>query len=278
LASWKALDASFICSKFNLIATPVTNPERTTGSCFGHFDLDIARALKEQLQEFLSTLTPASLADRRALDNVPREGGVYRLLHNSLPVYVGKADDSLQERLRQHASDIDGRQGIQLSAVSFICASVSRNWSAYGIERQLIDSRTLPWQGSGFGNNDPGRERDTSRVKESHWDALYPIRLDWKCEQIDAKEYSVAELLREIKRAAPFVFRYQDIPKSDSTLGSRRVRVPLANMAFWELVELVVGVMPGWQATALPGYTILYKENNDRYLHALKLASGPTES
>src|ERR1017187_7672216 len=55
-------------------------------------------------------------------------------------------------------------------------------FTAIDLETDLIEQyghwEGLPWNNSGFGSNDPGRQRDTTELREGGFDALYPVDLD----------------------------------------------------------------------------------------------------
>lgn len=231
---------------------------------YRHFELDIAAAVTDQLGGCLDDMTPVPLSDAEALLHVPNEGGVYQLHHLEAPVYVGKAK-SLQSRLRQHASDLDGRQNISRADVSFVCATLSPNWAPFGAEDILMRRASLAWQGSGFGNNDPGEQRDTTTINEGHWDVQFPIRLDWKCAEVKAGTYSAADLLKRVKRSLPFVLRFQRFGQGahappHPAVEAANVTLPTDAMPFWEIMRLIVKALPGWEAVAFPGYAIFYQK------------------
>jgi hypothetical protein len=235
---------------------------------FGRFDLDIGQAIADQLSGFLEHLNPEPLSNSGALGTLPRTGGVYTLHHGGNPVYVGKAAN-LRTRLGQHASDLDGRRNIARGDVAFACAELSRNWAPFGAEDILMARARLAWQHSGFGNNDPGRNRDSSVIGPKHWDAQFPIRFDWRCDNVRAGPHNAAELLDLLKRTLPFVLRFQRAVERSShapppaDVQAATVRIPESAMPFWDIMGLIVAALPGWQATALPGYAIFYRESVD---------------
>lgn len=239
-------------------------------SHFGRFDLDIATAVSDQLSAFLTTLKPAALSDAAARSALPLGGGVYQLYLGQVPVYVGKAA-RLRQRLVQHASDLDGREGLSSDTVGFVAAELSPNWAPFGAEDILLRRERLAWQNSGFGANDPGRNRDHSTIEEDHWDMKYPVRLDIACPFIEARPYTIPELLRQLKRGLPFLFRYEGAVRE--VFKGHTVSLEREQMSFWEILQRVLDAMPGWQATALPGYVILYHEVAE-YAHARRILRG----
>ncbi len=203
-------------------------------------------------------------------------------------VYVGKADSSLTTRLAQHAKKLSGRVGPFSGNVAFICLYVEEDLEASAPEKLLMkwyrkqqrereaaekreakakgkpldDGKpkepALPWNKNGFGNKDPGKERDTTEIKANHFDALYPINLDLPI-SLTPRKTDVSTFLNELKVKLPYNLRFQNPHADLGTLvtvlkGSKTVR---------EWIQFVVEALPaGWLATALPGYVILYREDN----------------
>jgi hypothetical protein len=238
---------------------------------YDEFDLDLNLALSTQLRAKFDTLTPAALTVEN-LTTLPRVQGVYNLLHRGAIVYIGKAD-SLPARLSQHLIKIGGRQNISVEDMEFKCLSVSRNWTTFAPEDSLIrhhkEGGMSPWNGMGFGNNDPGRKRDLTEQPSDGFDMRYPIKHEWPCDWVEAGDWRVLDLLVSLKDRLPYLLRYQtDTDGTDQvhyTKGhpehrSATVRVPTTGMAADALVGLVARSMPGWLGTRFPSHMILYKE------------------
>jgi hypothetical protein len=152
--------------------------------------------------------------------------------------------------------------------VTFSCLYVDEDLDALAPEKMLIDrfksEGSAPWNFNGFGNNDPGQQRDTTRVKEDHFDAKYPADLDVAVDGIEPGRYEVSELVGKMKASLPYVFRYASTGKKPHRdLASRQVEInsertpPTADYLFAAIAD----VLPGWQITALPGYVIMYPGN-----------------
>lgn len=223
------------------------------------FRLSITRALADQLADGLAKLIPAPL-NLEQIDGLHNRPGIYQLYEAAQLVYVGKAETSLPPRLTKHYRKLIGRDNV--GAMTFACLYVDEDLHAVAPERLLIthyrDVGLAPWNYGGFGNNDPGRERDTTRVAEDHFDALHPVRLDWVCETIRARTYSATELLRDVKAALPYNFRYQTAGfHNNVTLEIPRAGLT-ADQLFQTIAEAVVAYDDRWQITALPGYVIMY--------------------
>ncbi|MGH4000941.1 MAG: Eco29kI family restriction endonuclease [Pseudonocardiaceae bacterium] len=191
---------------------------------------------------------------------------MYELFLAGQRVYVGKASKSLPARLRNHARKLSGRGGLTLANVSFICLYVDEDLEAAAPETLLIkkyrNTGGSPWNTNGFGNKDPGRNRDTSEIAANHFDALYPINLNATVELAPGR-WQVEELLNEVKAQLPYNLRYdrRAKPRGDYQ-ATLHVESPTPSTR--QLAELIIGALPiGWQLTALPGYAILYQETID---------------
>lgn len=232
-------------------------------SASGEFKLSISQALTDQLREDLAKLVPEPLTPEN-LALLDKRQGVYQLYKEHQLVYVGSASRTLPHRLGQHMRKIDGRRNISLEEVTFTCLYVDEDLTVLAPEERLIKvfqgEGGAPWNTNGFGNNDPGRRRDESHVSESHFDSLYPINLERPCGSIKAGDRTAAELLAELKRALPFVLRYENTPQAKLDYQGVDIAVPSDGMATEALLELIAEVLPGFQMTALPGYVILYLE------------------
>jgi hypothetical protein len=235
------------------------------------FKLSITRALADQLAEALAGLTAAPLCDAELMHLRPRPG-VYELYLRDQRVYVGKASRDLPSRLANHLRKLSGRRGIDLADMSFLCLYVDEDLEAAAPETLLIkkyrEQGGSPWNTNGFGNKDPGRNRDRSLVRATHFDAIYPIDLDKPIEGVSAGSYGIVQYLELLKAALPYLLRFGDEVRR---VGNLRVEVPEEPLPARELLKLAVATLPeGWQATALPGYVILYRERS-RYESAMVL-------
>lgn len=236
------------------------------------FEFDLPGALLARLIKVLDELETAPLNNANLLE-VPEEQGVYQLLLDDRVVYVGKTDAEagLHKRLARHARKIMHRVGLDPARVSFKAVRIFV-FTAVDLESDLIRHyggvKAIDWNGSGFGSNDPGRERDTTKVDPRNYDAQFPIDIDRELAfAIDAEETAASALAR-LKEALPYTFRYQGSggrnrkphDEFDKTLLSA-LSGPLTPRS---AIRHVVTALPsGWQATALPGYIILYKEERD---------------
>lgn len=230
----------------------------------GDFKLSISKALTDQLHYALRKLESAPLRVAE-LAAVEQRQGVYQLYLAGDLVYVGSAAGSLRDRLAQHLKKLSGRQNVVAHEVRFTCLYVDEDLTVLAPEDRLIrifqDQDSCIWNGNGFGLHDPGRNRDSTALRADHFDARYPIRLDWAMNDIKAGTYGVAEFLVRMKRGLPYNFRYQTDPASRSEYASVSVEVPEDGMTAEELFGILARALPDYQITALPGYAIMYREH-----------------
>lgn len=226
------------------------------GEHAAEFKLSITKALSDQLAVALQGLSPApmTLANVRALSAA---AGVYQLYLSGALVYIGKADKSLPQRIEVHHRKIAGRTGISIADMSFTCLYVEEDFSAVAPERLLISRHRslgeIPWNGNGFGNNDPGRNRDKTQLDADHFDRLYPIDLDWVLD-LPGGPMALDDLLSRMAGEFPYRFRYQ----GSAAFAPITVHLP-ARPRVDDVPALVSRSLPlEWQITALPGRLIMY--------------------
>ncbi|APU16974.1 MULTISPECIES: GIY-YIG nuclease family protein [Actinoalloteichus] len=229
------------------------------------FRLSIMKALGDQLLESIEQLEPAPLTSEH-VDALDPRAGVYQLRHHGEVVYVGKAN-SLPSRLEKHRRKLSGRRGIFLDDVSFTCLYVESDLPVVTPETMLInrnrEAGRASWNSGGFGSNDPGKERDTTRLNVESFDAKYPVRLDWPCGELSGG-LALADLLVELKAHLPYVFRYESARiKSTDVLGGPYGEIVSirSDASAEDVFEAIIDVLPpGWQLTVLHGYVILYQK------------------
>lgn len=227
------------------------------------FRLSITKALGDQLGDAILDLTPAPL-EAAVLANLDARPGVYQLYRCGELVYIGKADRSLPDRLGQHLRKISGRLNISPAEMTFTCLYVVEDLSAVAPEALLIkrfqgDGRAS-WNTNGFGNKDPGRQRDTTVIGASHFDAEFPIDLDARIE-FSPGPRMVKQYLESLKDGLPYNLRYHKELKGRTGPSVAQVYVDRAELTAREAFELAMASLPpGWQLTALLGYAVLYKE------------------
>lgn len=233
------------------------------------FEFDLPAALLVRLIEVFAGVEPATLGPDQ-LNAIPDAQGVYQLFLDGELVYIGKTDAEagLRKRLTRHRNKIVDREALDPMRVSFKAVRLFV-FTAIDLETQLIDHyggvKSVPWNGSGFGANDPGRNRDKTGFKEGHFDLTYPINIDRSLD-LDLSSCELAsDALREIKAHLPFLFRFQmKAPKSRKPHPDLLCPISIETtdeMTVRAALEAIVSQLPsGWQATKLPSHLILYKE------------------
>jgi hypothetical protein len=246
----------------------------------GHFEIDIISALTEQLLASFDGLHPQGLTAENLL-LTPTSQGVYHLHRNGILVYVGKAGN-LRNRLSQHQFKIMGRQNIDVAEMTFACVTIHPNWTALAPESALIqhyaELHLSEWNGIGFGPHDPGRNRETTDADQEGFDVQFPIRHEWPCEFVEAREWNIRELLIRMKEELPFLLRYECINRNyragHADYNDRMAVVPQGGMGASQLIGLATQHIPGWQSTRFPGHMILYRENR-AYVHGTVIHQQP---
>ena len=241
---------------------------------FQQFEFALTDALIVQLVAVLDSLEPAPL-NRAHVSAIPNGQGVYQLFYNGKLEYVGKTDTDagLTTRLAKHASKTAGRPNLR-GNVTFKAVQVLV-FSAMELETMLIrhyksSGSAMSWQHSGFGSNDPGRRRDGTRYKDNHFDVKHPIDIDEALPrpfEIKAGQ-TISEGLDSLKSMLPYIFRFEKTSELDQEIGKN-----ISAKTMRDAIVQIIGLLPtGWQATRLPGYVIMYRENRD-YLDGEPIAA-----
>lgn len=232
---------------------------------FQQFEFALTEALILQLVECLDGLEPATLSLDDVL-KIPNGQGVYQLYRDGKLEYVGKTDTDagLTTRLATHAAKVSGRPNLR-GRVEFKAVQVLV-FSAMELETLLIrhykaSGEPMSWQHSGFGSNDPGRQRDHTKYKDGHFDIRHPIDVAEEFTEplIIEGGSTVKQALDAIKSAIPYNFRYDRSSALDEQISEQ-----LKIKSVKDGMERVLPFLPkGWQATKLPGYLILYPEDRE---------------
>ncbi|GAA3617952.1 hypothetical protein GCM10022267_00210 [Lentzea roselyniae] len=233
-----------------------------------HFRLSITKALGDQLSVALTRLGRAPLSDEYLAD-LDERPGVYQLYLSGDFVYVGKAEKSLRARLSNHLRKLGGRQRINLADVSFSCLYVDEDFSALAPEQLLISHHkgagSIPWNNNGFGNKDPGRNRDATVLKKNHFDVEYPIDLSLPVGGLREGRTNLSTFLKVLKSGLPYNFRYKEPPGS----GVAEIMVTPGGLSADQAFRLASRVLPEkWQIVALMGYVIMYDDSPSDYKSA----------
>ena len=234
-------------------------------------------AVLHQLIPQLDKMTGEALTRANA-QQLPDAQGVYLLIHQGNVHYVGKTDAEagLRTRLTRHVAKFEHRDNISPTDVSFKAAQILV-LTAMDIETKLINHYRADWNGSGFGSNDPGRQRETTAKPPQGFDARFPINIDLPINFLTPGTRTVHEVLMELKLGLPYTLRYELEPGAKGSMAFRTrphpdlpqasVTVPSTPITARQAMQMVVKALPaGWQATYFASHLILYKETGT-YVH-----------
>jgi hypothetical protein len=238
---------------------------------FVDFEFDLADALLASLIKVFDKLESAPLLPNKVAD-IPEAQGVYMLLLEGKIIYIGKTDAEagLRHRLERHAFTIQHRQNLSVRDVSFKAVRLYV-FTPMDLETQLIKHyrKTGPvtWNKSGFGSNDPGRNRDNTKQRPKGFDALYPIDIDQNVLPTFPRKGTAATIAMELKKYLPYTFRFEgsgEGRQAHPELQNAQVNLPAGQLTTRAVVEGIIKLLPtGWQATILAGRIIMYRENQD---------------
>lgn len=239
-------------------------PHALTGvGGYDEFEIDIEEILRGQLPKFFDDVPSAPLTPRN-VDALPeRAKGAYVLFLDDFPVYAGKTDTrhGFRDRLGRHSWTVQGRANLDPRRLSFKAVRIMV-FSAFDAEALLISEmkrinpKALPWNNSGFGSNDPGKNRDGQQPAD--FDQWYPVDIDFMMHNLPTSDVSLADLLGAAKQRLPFLVRNAPIP-ADVMVRNTKDMATLR-----QVLQVAVGALPpGWQVTVLHGRVIIYREKRD---------------
>jgi hypothetical protein len=241
---------------------------------YAEFELDLEEAIRTQLPPLLDSVgaTPLTLASAQA---IPVEAqGAYLLFYDGVLVYVGKSDAEagLRKRLERHSFKVQHRTNLDPTRVTFKAARIF-SFSVIDVETLLIAyyaqrlGQPVKWNSSGFGSNDPGRERDTQ--EPSIFDSAYPIDISLPLalgSHALPNPCDVEALLKWLRPQLPYTLRFRD---QNGELRNAKLDPATVVSSTATMTGILQGIVdalpPGWQATALKGCVILYRETRQDY-------------
>lgn len=220
--------------------------------------------LGNQLATMLEQSPRSRLCDG-SLSEVRDLPGLYRLFVEDsageyVTKYVGAAEESVRGRLRRHHRKLAGRRRIHAKDVFFSHLYVSEELASFGsrfvIAAPLIRKLDPEWNRNGFGNFDPGRNRDGARFSSDHFDVRHPIDLSHRLE-FPSGAMPIAEILDDARRQLPYTFRGE---WGNGNLKAVAFTSPERLFTAHDLFTKVSGMVDGqWQITAFPGYVTMYR-------------------
>ena len=222
-------------------------PHASTGvNGYDEFEIDVEAILRIQLPRFFSAVAPAPLTSGNVAALPERAKGAYMLLLDGEPDYAGKTDTrhGFRDRLNRHSWTVQGRKGLDPVRMSFKAVRIMV-FSAFDVEAILIaemkkeGAGSLPWNNSGFGSNDPGKNRDGQQPAD--FDQWYPIDIDFPVDGLPAGEMSLSEFLRVVKGKLPYLIRNAPLP-DDINVSS----IPTKSTVR-EILKIAIAALPaGW--------------------------------
>jgi len=236
---------------------------------FREFEFDLPDALLSSLIAAFDGMEAAPLLPDN-VSKLPEAQGVYQLLYKGEIVYVGKtdADAGLKQRLGRHAWTVQHRCNLEAASVMFRALRVFV-FTAVDLETQLIKhyggEKKVSWNKSGFGSNDPGRERDTTKLKVGGFDDKFPVDLDREIYPLSEDiRGTAAEALQMLRREVPYIIRSESKNRRPHPELSASIDLRAGVTTARQVLQAIINSLPpGWQATLLPGRVILYRENRE---------------
>lgn len=248
-------------------------PTRPEG--FAEFEFDLPKALKSELIRVLDSIESGALQSTLTAQ-IPEAQGVYQIFRDGELVYIGKTDAEagLRTRLTRHAKKIMHRPTLT-GALRFKAVRIMV-FTAMDLETQLIKHyrerapTCSTWNGSGFGSNDPGRERETTNKRPEGFDSLHPIDIDHAAVLLEPGAMTVARALVALKAALPYTLRYETKRSANGRALANRphadfaatsVTIAAGPQTVRDLMRCIREALgPEWQATVFVSHVILYEE------------------
>jgi hypothetical protein len=226
---------------------------------YDEFEVDLEAILRAQLPAFFAEFQAEPLTPD-AIKAIPDQAkGAYVLYLDRHPVYAGKTDTrhGFRQRLDRHAWTIQGRAGLDPSRLSFKATRIMV-FSAFDVEALLIaemkaaDPTALSWNNSGFGSNDPGRNRDGQQPAE--FDKNFPVDIDFQIDNMPSGNVQLRDLVQSMKANIPYLIRNATIP------AGIEVQMPKKTTVRNIFETAIQALPPGWQITVLHGRVVIYPE------------------
>lgn len=237
---------------------------------YAEFELDIPEVMRHELPKYFDGLKAEPLTENAVAEIPLNAQGAYMLFLDESLVYVGKTDAQVgfRNRLLRHFHNLQHRQNLDPGRVGFKAVRIFV-FSNFDLETMLIEeyekrSGRPSWNYSGFGSNDPGRNRETQ--ESAKFDIDYPVDIDRPIDFIKPGDQGLVEAVGALKAGLPYLFRY-DTDGRNYRLGHQEmegltINIPVGRMTTRLVLNLILGALsPEWQATVLPNRVILYKED-----------------
>jgi len=237
---------------------------------YAEFELDIPEVMRTELPKYFEALAAEPLVEANIAKIPPNAQGAYMLFLNNALVYVGKTDAQagFRNRLSRHSDNIQHRKNLDPAHVGFKAIRIFV-FSNFDLETMLIEEAEKKlgrpaWNFSGFGSNDPGRNRENQ--EPAKFDIDYPVDIDRNIDFFEPGTYKLLYAILRLKERLPYLFRYETGGRNyrlgHPEMGVGGVTIPIGKITTRTVIKGIVANLPSdWQATVLPNRIILYKEN-----------------
>lgn len=251
---------------------------------YAEFELNIPEIMRRELPIYFGTLSASALTLENISQIPANAQGAYMLFLNHELVYIGKTDAQagFKNRLVRHRFNVDHRKNLNPDDVTFKAVRIFV-FSNFDLEAMLIEEFTKisgrpGWNFSGFGSNDPGRNRETQEAAK--FDLDYPVDIDREIDCVTAGTHDLLQVVKDLKDGLPYVFRYdtdgRHYSRGHPNMESRSVTISGAVITTRSVLRAILSALSqDWQATVLPNRIILYKENKTYEQQTEVLRSSP---
>lgn len=117
-------------------------------------------------------------------------------------------------------------------------------------------------------------------MRNGNFDFQFPIDIDFPLEEDFSTCKTAADAVSRLKLAVPYTFRYESDGRRRQPhpeISGAPVQLPVGPTTARKILARVVESLPsGWQATALPGRLLLYRETEDGYPSGQLLGRSPS--
>jgi hypothetical protein len=237
---------------------------------YAEFELDIPEVMRTELPKYFDALAAEPLVEANIAKIPQNAQGAYMLFLDGVLVYVGKTDAQagFRSRLSRHFHNIQHRKNLNPDDIGFKAIRIFV-FSNFDLETMLIEEAEKKlgrpaWNFSGFGSNDPGRNRENQ--EPAKFDMDYPVDIDRSIDFIKSGTHKLLETILRLKSELPYLFRYDAAGRNyrlghpDMEVGD--VAIPIGSVTTRTVLNGIIASLPAdWQVTVLPNRVILYKEN-----------------
>lgn len=229
--------------------------------------------MRVELPKYFDALPMSPLTEENIQKELPDSAqGAYLLFLDDTLVYVGKTDAQagFRSRLGRHLNNVRHRKNLDPDRVMFKAVRIFV-FSNFDLEAMLIEEYTKhrgarpTWNYSGFGSNDPGRNREGQ--KPANFDLDYPVDIDREVSILSPGEHELMAVALALKSALPYLFRYETGDGTWRTghadMRGKKIILPDGPLTTRTVLHLILDQLPaddGWRVTILPNRVILYPE------------------